>query len=193
MKSVLACIIALVVGIGAGIVIDRTVLSGTGVEYSVVTIENQIKDASELSVLEMDYTDQIEWKGEAKKIFGKNIPLTSKSMQLIFSGIVKAGPNLEKMKVDTDGTNITVTIPRSDILSHEIDEESIKLQYVKNGIFNTVTPQNMNEVRKEAKAKKDKEIRDSDFLDRADEAAIEKLADYLKMAYPDAEVNVKVR
>ena len=193
MKNVLACLIALVVGVGLGIVVDRTVLSGSGDKYDSVTIEEEIKEISELSVLELDYTAQEDWKGEAKKIFGKNIPLTSKSMQLIFSGIVKAGPDLEKMEINAGEGNISVTIPHSDILSHEIDEDSIKIQYIKNGAFNKVTPQNMNEVRKKAKETKEKEIRDGDFLKQADDKGVEQIKAYLTTAYPDATVNVTIK
>lgn len=193
MKSVLAFVIALVVGVGLGIVIDRTVLNGSGDEFSAVTIEEKIKEVSELSVLEMDYTAQEDWKGEAKKVFGKEIPLTSKSMQLIFSGIVKAGPNLEEMNIEAGENDISVTLPHSDILSHEIDEDSIQIQYVKNGVFNRVTPKNMNEVRKKAKETKEKEIRDSDFLKQADDKSVEQIKSFLETAYPDATVTVSVK
>ena len=193
MKNVLACLIALVVGVGLGIVVDRTILKGSGDEYNSVTLEEEIKEISELSVLELDYTDQEDWKGEAKKIFGKDIPFTDKSMQLIFSGVVKAGPDLEKMEINADKGNISVAIPHSDILSHEIDENSIKIQYVNNGVFNRITPQNMNEVRKKAKETKEKKIRDGDFLKQADDKAVERIRSYLETAYPDATVSVNIK
>ena len=193
MKNVLACIIALIVGVGIGIVVDRTVLSKSGSEYSSVTIEEQISEISELAVLEIEYTDQEDWKGEAKKVFGKEVPFTSKSMQLIFSGKVKAGPDLENMKVDASEGSISVAIPHSDILSHEIDEESIRIQYINNGVFNRVTPQNMNDVRKKAKETKEKQIRKGNFLKEADDKSVEQIKSFLRTAYPDAEVTVTIK
>ena len=193
MKNVLACIIALIVGVGIGIVVDRTVLSKSGSEYSSVTIEEHIREISELAVLEIEYTDQEDWKGEAKKVFGKEVPFTSKSMQLIFSGKVKAGPDLENMKVDASEGSISVAIPHSDILSHEIDEESIRIQYINNGVFNRVTPQNMNDVRKKAKETKEKQIRKGNFLKEADDKSVEQIKSFLRTAYPDAEVTVTIK
>lgn len=190
MKQAITIIVVFLLGIGVGIGADRFLLQNSGEKYSAVTIENSIKDISELAVLELDYTEQENWDGEAKQIFGKDIPFTDKSVQLIYSGKVKAGPDLNKMKVDVSGKKIAVVLPHSEILSHEIDENSIILQSVKNGIFNRVTPDNMNEVRKQAKESKEARILESDFLTQADTRAISQTENFLKAAYPDAEISV---
>jgi predicted transcriptional regulator YheO len=99
---------------------------------------------------------------------------------------------MNKAKAGVDGKSINVVLPHSEILSHEIDEGSIMLVSVKNGIFNRVTPDNMNEVRKKAKESKEKRILESDFLEQADKKAVNQVETFLKSAYADAEVNVKV-
>lgn len=190
MKQAITIIVVFLLGIGVGIGVDKFVLSDSGEKYTAVTIEESIKEISDLSVLELDYTEQENWDGGSKKFLGKNVPFTAKSMQLIFSGKVKAGPNLENMKVEAEGNNISVTLPHSEILSHEIDENSIQLLSVKDGVFNRVTPDNNNEVRKQAKEAKEKKILESDFLEQADEKAVAQIEGFLKTAYPDAKVSV---
>ncbi|MBR2674041.1 MAG: DUF4230 domain-containing protein [Mogibacterium sp.] len=192
MKQLITIIVVFALGVGVGIGVDRYVLTEKET-YTAATIEANIKDISELAVLEMSYTEQENWDGEAKKLLGRDIPFTSKSMQLLYSGVVKAGPNLDNLKVETDGSSISVLLPRSDLISHEIDEDSIKILSIKNGIFNTVTPDNMNEVRKTAKEGKEKMIRESDFLNQADGKAVEKIKQFLQAAYPNAEIKVEVK
>ena len=191
MKQAITIIVVFALGVGIGIGVDRFVLQETGEKYTAVTIEDSVKEISELAVLENDYTDQENWDGEAKQILGKDIPFTSKSVQLVYSGKVKAGPDMNKVKAAVDGKNISVVLPPSEILSHEIDEDSIMLVSVKNGIFNRVTPENMNEVRKKAKESKEARILESDFLDQADEKAVNQVETFLKTAYPSAEVSVR--
>ena len=192
MKQAITIIVVFLLGIGVGIGVDKYVLKDGGEKYTAVTIEDSVKDIAELAVLENDYTDQENWDGEAKQILGKDIPFTSKSVQLVYSGVIKAGPDMNKVKADVNGKTINVVLPHSKILSHEINEDSIVLVNVKNGIFNRVTPDNMNEVRKKAKESKEKRILESDFLDQADEKAVNQVETFLKSAYADAEVNVKV-
>ena len=192
---VLAVILALALGIGGGIALDRFVLENGEEEYNTVTIEDKVTEIAEMAALKESYTAQQEYKGEAKQIFGKDIPFTSKEMQLIFSGEIKAGPNMEKanIKVDPDKETITVILPHSEILSHEIDEDSIQLQGIKNGLFNRVTPENTNEVRKTGKEGKEKEVLKTDFLEQADQKAVSQLTTFLQAAYPKATIKVEFK
>ena len=53
--------------------------------------------------------------------------------------------------------------------------------------------QNINKLRKETKAKKEKAIMDSDYLDQADENAVKQITTFLKSVYPNLNVEVEVR
>ena len=75
----------------------------------------------------------------------------------------------------------------------EIDEDSIQIIYVKNGIFNSVTPENTNDLRKQTKKAKEKSILESDMLDQADENAISQITTLLNSVYPDLDVEVVVK
>ena len=116
-------------------------------------------------------------------------------MKIQYSGVVKMGPNMEnmKLKLDNAAKKLTVRIPHSEILSHEIDEDSIQIIYIKNGVFNSVTPENTNQLRKDTKAKKEKSIKESGSLEQADQKAVEQITTFLNTVYPDLEVEVKVK
>ena len=196
MKKLLATLIAVVIALAAGFAGGMYYAkNNTGDHYDPVVIEEKIVEISELASLECDYTDAGKYKGDAKKVLGFNLPFTSKEMMITYSGIVKMGPKLKdnmEVNLDQNAEKVTVVIPHSEILSHEVDEDSVKITYVKNGVFNSVTPQNVNDLRKEMKNKYTKHIeKDTDYLEQADEKAVDQITAFLNSAYPDLDVEVE--
>ena len=195
MKKIIAIVVVLFVvfaaGFDAGLYYERY---HSEEHYDAAQIEDRITEIAELSVLECEYTDTGKYTGDAKKILGFSLPFTSKEMMISYSGTIKVGPDLnEGMKVDLDEASgkVNVSIPRSRILSHEINEDSLKVMYVKNGVFNSVTPENANTLRKEMKAHKEKSVNESDMLTQADEKAAGQITTFLQSVYPDLEVTVE--
>lgn len=190
--TIIAIIAALVLGFFAGILYDHFLDNA----YDVEELEQRLVEVSELATLECEYTDQGTYTGDAKTILGFKLPFTSKSMQIQYSGKVKAGPVLKdnmEIALDESAGKISVKIPHSQILSHEVDEDSLKIIYVKNGVFNSVTPEDTNTLRKETKKKKEESILKSDFLEQADAKAVEQITTFLKTACPDLEVSVELK
>lgn len=165
-----------------------------GEHYDPVAIEEKIVEISELATFECNYTDSDTYKGDPKKILGFALPLTAKEMMICCSGTVKMGPDIQgnlNVDLDEDAQRLVVTIPHSEILSHEVDEESVKIMYVKNGVFNSVTPQNVNDLRKKMKEREERHIKEeTDYLEQADNKAVEQISTFLNTAYPDLEVEV---
>ncbi len=195
MKKALAIIITVIVALGIGFAGGYQFAQNHADKPDSDTIEEKILEISELATFEYDYTDQGKLPKSSKKILGFDIPLTSKEMVIKYSGVIKMGPALkDNMKVAlNEGANkVTITIPHSEILSHEIDENSIEVVYVKNGVFNSVTPKDTNKLRKDMKAQKEKSIKKSDFLELADEKAIEQITSFMNTVYPDLETEVVV-
>ncbi len=189
---VITIIIALIVGFAGGVYYSGNYSD----DYDSAAIEEKIIEISELTTLKCNYTDEGTFNGDAKKVLGYDIPFTKKAMQIRYSGTVKMGPDLQgNMTVDLDSSahKATVTIPHSQILSHEIDEDSIQIVYVKNGIFNSVTPENTNKLRQQSKKAKEKSILESNMLDQADENAISQITTLLNSVYPNLEIEVKVK
>jgi len=196
MKKVLAIIITIILALVAGFAGGYYYAKNGDGDNSPVTIEDEIYEISELATLEWDYTEIGEFRGDAKKILNFDIPFTKKAMKIQYSGKVKMGPELkDNLQVDLDevAKTVTVTIPHSVILSHEIDEESMQILYVKNGIFNSVTPENTNKLREDTKKKKEKSILKSEYPSQADEYAVKQITTYLNSVYPDLKVEVIVK
>lgn len=194
MKKFLAILITIIISLVVGFAGGVYYASNHGDHYTAEDIEEKVVEISELATLQFDYTEEGTYKGDAKKVLGHDIPFTKKSMQIQYSGTVKMGPALQdRMKVDLDqaAKKVTITIPHSEILSHEVNEDSIKIIYVKNGIFNSVTPENTNQLRKDMKAEKEKSIKSGDYLKEADENAVKQITQFLNTVYPDLDATVE--
>ena len=157
-------------------------------------IETQITEISELASLEYRYKGDATYDGGAKKALGINIPFTSKSMMVYYEGIVKIVTDLSMVDIelDVEAETIHVKVPRSKILSHEIDMDSWEVLDVKNGLFNSVTPEDNAEFVKTQKTNMEKEINESDLLDQADEKTKNQLVSFINITYPDLEVTVEI-
>ena len=193
MKKFLAILITIIIALVVGFAGGIYYASNHSEKVDPKDLEEKIVEISELATLKVDYTEEGTFEGDAKTILGYDIPFTKKAMQIQYSGTVKMGPVLQdRIKIDLDDTakKATITIPHSEILSHEVDENSIKVVYVKNGIFNSVTPENTNQLRKEMKAEKEKSIKEGDYLKQADENAVTQITQFLNTVYPDLDVDV---
>ena len=199
MKKFLAILITIIVALGVGFAAGYQFAQNSNDKPDRDTVEEKILEISELATFEYDYTDQGKLPKSAKKLLGFEIPLTAKEMVIKYSGVIKMGPKLKEgdekvnLEVDVDANKITVYIPHSEILSHEIDEDSMEVVYIKNGVFNSVTPEDTNELRKKMKEQKEKSIKDSDFLQIADEKAVEQFTTFLNTLYPDMEAEVEFK
>lgn len=110
-------------------------------EVDINIINSEIQDIGELATVEYLYTDAGKFEDPAK-IFGKDIPFsfTTKSFIAKWDGVIKAGVDISQVaaEIDKDNKIITVHIPDAEILSHEIDNDSIETLDQKDGLFNAV-------------------------------------------------------
>lgn len=186
--------IIFLVGVVIGDYLDLDFLSKEEPKYDSTLIETQITEISELATLEYRYKGNAEYDGGAKQALGINIPFTSKSMLVYYEGIVKIGIDFAAIDVDLDieAETLKVKIPHSKILSHEIDMDSWEVLDVKNGLFNSVTPEDNAEFIKTQKNNMEKEISESELLAEADEKAKTQLVSFIQVTYPDLEVKVEI-
>ena len=108
-------------------------------EIVINIIKAEIKDIGELATIEYIYTNSGKFE-DPKKIFGKNIPLTTKSFIAKWDGTIKAGVIIDKIIVSSSDLNkeIIIKLPKAEILSHEIDTSTIETLDEKDGLFNRV-------------------------------------------------------
>lgn len=149
------------------------------IDINVVNVE--IQEIGELATLEYLYTDAGKFE-DPKQLFGKDVPFTTKSFIAKWDGIIKAGVDISQVtaEVDSNSKEVVVHIPKAEILSHEIDSESVETLNQKNGLFNPVSVEDVREFDAESKEKMENRAIENGILDKAFENAesiIEKLID----------------
>jgi hypothetical protein len=101
---------------------------------------SEILDIGELATVEYMFTDAAKYS-QTMQYKDWDIPFTEKSFVLKWNGIIKAGVNLQAVKITVDKENkrITVTLPKAEILSYQVDTDSIEVLDERDSIFNTLT------------------------------------------------------
>ena len=148
-------------------------------EITIDLIKSEIKDIGELVTIEYLYTDAGKFE-DVKQAWGINIPFTSKSFITKWDGIIKAGINIEEIIIEINDAKkeIIVHMPKAEILSHEVDSESIEILDEKDGLFNKVTVENTVQFEATSKVAMEERAIENGILDKAFENAkeiIEKL------------------
>lgn len=97
----------------------------------------QLADIQELSTVEYHYTNMGKFEDQVD-FYGWKVPFTTKSFIVAYDGTIKAGTDLSGMDIQVSGDQISVTLPAPEILSHEIDEDSIQVYDQTHNIFNQI-------------------------------------------------------
>lgn len=115
------------------------------------SLTQQLQEIEELATLSYNYTKVGKFSNNLK-FNGWNIPLTQKSFLITYSGKLKAGIKMNKIKISLKNNLITVSIPEIEILSNEIDENSIEVYDETKNVFNPIS---INDYTKFAKKQKE--------------------------------------
>ncbi len=147
-------------------------------------VSEQINSLKELVTKEYLYTNADKYENQNQVTIHKwdvNIPMTTKSFLLAYDGRIKAGIDLSKARinVDEDARTITITLPPSEITSHEIFEDDIRVFDEKDSIFNKITIENYNEFVSEQKLVMEQRAKDMGLLTDADEEGRDALRAFL--------------
>lgn len=139
-------------------------------EVTVSLIESEIKDIGELATIEYLYTDVGQFEDSAK-LFGKEIPfaITTKSFIAKWDGVIKAGIKVDKIDVDVNNADrkIEISLPKAEILSHEIHNESIETLDEKNGLFNPIKVDDVRNFDATSKEHMEQRAIENGLLDKA--------------------------
>lgn len=137
-------------------------------EITLDLIESEIKDIGELATIEYLYTDAGKFE-DAKQLFGLNVPFTTKSFIAKWDGIIKAGVKIDRIIVEINDTNkeIIIHMPNAEILSHEIDNDSIETLDEKDGLFNKITVGDTREFDAVSKEAMEERATENGILDKA--------------------------
>ena len=110
----------------------------------------QLLQENELLTVKYLYTNMGKYENSIQ-LGNADIPFTKKSFIISYDGLIKAGIDLDKVEIEVDDKVIRITIPPAEILSHEIDEETIQVYDEKNSIFNGLSTQDVTNFQKQQK------------------------------------------
>ena len=143
-------------------------------EIDIELINSEIREIGELATIEYLYTDAGKFEDSAK-LFGKEIPFsfTTKSFIAKWDGVIKAGINVDDIVVEVKDSDkeITVQIPEAEILSHEVDGESIETLDEKDGFFNPIKVDDIREFDAISKETMEQRAIENGILEKAFENA----------------------
>lgn len=110
-----------------------------------------------------------EWLSKVMKKDIK-IPGTKSSFIYSYDGNILAGIDFTKVKVEMedDGDEVTVFLPKADIISTNIDQDSFELYDEKNNIFNPITVTDFADSYRDMVKDEEQKAISTGLLDRAD-------------------------
>ena len=99
-------------------------------------VREMLKPAEPLFTQTYCYTDSDSYETH-NEMFGKKVPFTTESVVLTYDGTICMGIDTAQIgyAVDPSQKQITVTLPQPELLSHDLDEDSIRYYDVKSSIF----------------------------------------------------------
>ena len=148
-------------------------------EVNIKVINSEIQEIGELATTEYLYTNAGKFE-DPMQLFGKSVPFTTKSFIAKWDGIIKAGVDITKVTAEINELKkeIVIYIPEAEILSHEIDSNSIETLDQKDGLFNKVKVEDVREFDAKSKEAMEQRAIENGLLEKAYENAkgiIEKL------------------
>ena len=112
-------------------------------QLSSVTVEQQLQQISQLATTRYAYTNMGQFE-RGSDFYGIRIPFTTSRFIVSYSGVITTGVDLSQARVEVTGEQVTVTLPAAQILSHEIDPDSLEVFEETRSIFNPITIQDYN-------------------------------------------------
>jgi len=153
-------------------------------ELSAVVLEQRLTDIRELATVTYAYTNMAQFENSSE-FYGVTLPFTTKSFILTYDGEIKAGVDLSKAQVETGAASVTVTLPAAEILSHEIDQDSVEVFDEKTSIFNPFTVEDYSAFQRDQAAAMEKKATDRGLLTEAREKAVSAVRELLSQVIPE--------
>ena len=134
----------------------------------------QLQTVQELVSVEYHYTNIGKFENQVD-FYGWKVPFTTKRFLVSYDGLIKAGVDLSGATVEVDEVqkSVTITLPESRILSHEIPEDSIQVFDETRNIFNPITIEDYTGFTRDQKAEVEQRAIDEGLLTGASEKARE--------------------
>lgn len=154
------------------------------VQLDAVVLETRLNEISELASVSWSYTNMAMFES-SNEFYGMTLPFTTKKFILTYDGEIKAGVDLQQAAVSVSGTAVTVRLPESQILSHEIDESSVEVFDEKTSIFNPFTVEDFTAFQADQKTAMEEKAVAKGLLTEAAEQAERSVRLLLEAALPE--------
>ena len=169
-KLILVIGIAVIAIILSGFIGSRLPVFGSKTKIEADTIKESIKTIAELATLSYSYTD-VGLFSDKKTVtlFGNEIGIigTDKSFIISYDGEVKMGLDVSQISVEVKDKRIIITMPPIKILSHVVNEKSVKLLDEKSGLFNSISVKDYTNFIAEQKQKMDEKVHENGLFSQA--------------------------
>lgn len=170
--KVLAAIALVIVGVVAGFALHNTFFSKAQPTLSATDIQEEIVEVSDLATAQLNYRGLVHYEEGNIRFINK------KAFTMIYDAEVKAGVDLSASKIEVNGTNITVTLPKATMQSIEIDPNSLEFYDEERALFNWTDREDTSEALKLAQENAQEKVDTDGLIEKADDNAksvVEKL------------------
>ena len=133
-------------------------------------LASRLRSVQELVTVSYYYTNMGRFENQVD-FYGWKVPFTTKSFIVSYDGVIKAGVDLDRLQVTVGDEEITVTLPESRIISHEIPEDSLEVFDESDNLFNHITIEDYTAFTRDQKSAMEQRAVDGGLLDRADQEA----------------------
>lgn len=149
-------------------------------------LTNRMQQAQELVTVKYFYTNMGKFE-ESSNFYGWRIPFSSKSFIVSYDGKISAGVDLGRASVKKEGAQVVVTLPQPEILSHEIDQESLKVYDESRNIFNQISVEDYAQFSVDQQQVMEQKALEGGLLEEAKGAAERALTGLLAALAPEEE------
>ncbi len=140
--------------------------------YDSSSVFERIQQIQELSLVQYNYTGVVGFK-DNKTLADIDIPFTKKYFLVKFDGLIKAGINLEEIKLDIDEktNSASVTLPKATIMQNSIDEKSLTVYDQSMNILNPIKIEDYNNAIADEKDMMEKKAIEKGILEQSNTQA----------------------
>lgn len=144
-------------------------------------LEYQLDSISELVSQKYMYRNATKKEGDKTWLWGWTMPFSDTSLLATYDGTIKAGIDLKDIAIEVNEAKriITITIPDSKILDHNIPQETINVLEVKNNLFNKISFNDYNKFISAEKIDMEQIAIERGLLDEADKETKEIIETFL--------------
>lgn len=154
-------------------------------------ISNKLVAVKELTTVKYNYRNMGQFENQST-FYGWKVPFTDKKFIVTYDGTISAGVDLENLDIKIDAHTINIKVPQAKILSHEIDEKTIKVFDEKNSIFNPIKVEDYKDFSADQKELVEKDALDKGLLQEANNKALTAIKDILNVDELLREYEIKV-